>query len=78
MPLTAPVVLPVVIACVSCNQKKGNRTPQQAGMKLLKKATRPRWTPFFRTAQKRITYREWLPFISLADASYWNVELTED
>ena len=50
----------------------------QLGMKLLRKATRPRWTPFFRTAQKRITYREWLPFISLADASYWNVELTQD
>ena len=68
----------VVCSCIECNLHKGGRTPEQAGMKLLKKATRPRWTPFFRTAQKRITYREWLPFISLADASYWNVELTED
>jgi 5-methylcytosine-specific restriction endonuclease McrA len=68
----------VVCSCIECNLRKGGRTPEQAGMKLLKKATRPRWTPFFRTAQKRITYREWLPFISLADASYWNVELTQD
>ncbi|MBK7863249.1 MAG: HNH endonuclease [Archangiaceae bacterium] len=68
----------VVCSCIECNLHKGGRTPEQAGMKLLKKATRPRWTPFFRTAQKRITYREWLPFISLADASYWNVELTQD
>jgi len=68
----------VVCSCIECNLHKGGRTPEQAGMKLLKKASRPRWTPFFRTAQKRITYREWLPFISLADASYWNVELTED
>ena len=68
----------VVCSCIECNLAKGGRTPEQAGMKLLKKATRPRWTPFFRTAQKRITYREWLPFISLADASYWNVELTQD
>ena len=68
----------VVCSCIECNLSKGGRTPEQAGMKLLKKPTRPRWTPFFRTAQKRITYREWLPFISLADASYWNVELTQD
>jgi 5-methylcytosine-specific restriction endonuclease McrA len=68
----------VVCSCIPCNLSKGGRTPEQAGMKLLKKPTRPRWTPFFRTAQKRITYREWLPFISLADASYWNVELTQD
>jgi 5-methylcytosine-specific restriction endonuclease McrA len=68
----------VVCSCIPCNLSKGGRTPEQAGLKLLKKPTRPRWTPFFRTAQKRITYREWLPFISLADASYWNVELTQD
>ena len=68
----------VVCSCIACNLQKGGRTPEQAGMKLLKKATRPRWTPFFRTASKRVTYREWLPFISLADASYWNVELTQD
>jgi len=68
----------VVCSCIECNLSKGGRTPEQAGMKLLRKPTRPRWTPFFRTAQKRITYREWLPFISLADASYWNVELTQD
>jgi 5-methylcytosine-specific restriction endonuclease McrA len=68
----------VVCSCIECNLHKGGRTPEQAGMKLLKKATRPRWTPFFRTAQKRVTYREWLPFISVADASYWNVELTDD
>jgi hypothetical protein len=47
-------------------------------MKLLKVPTRPRWTPFFRGASRRITYREWLPFLNLADASYWNVELLDD
>jgi 5-methylcytosine-specific restriction endonuclease McrA len=68
----------VVCSCIECNLHKGGRTPEQAGMKLLKRPSRPRWTPFFRTAQKRVTYREWLPFISIADASYWNVELTDD
>jgi hypothetical protein len=26
----------IVASCKPCNQKKGNRTPEQAGMKLLK------------------------------------------
>jgi 5-methylcytosine-specific restriction endonuclease McrA len=68
----------VVCSCVECNLKKGGRTPDQAAIKLLKRPVRPRWTPFFRGAAKRITYREWLPFLNIADASYWNVELKED
>lgn len=65
----------VVCSCIDCNLKKGGRTPEQAGMKLLKRPVRPRWTPLFRGASKKVTYREWLPFLTLADASYWNVEL---
>ncbi|PTL85450.1 HNH endonuclease [Vitiosangium sp. GDMCC 1.1324] len=68
----------VVCSCVPCNLRKGGRTPEQAGMRLLKVPVRPRWTPFFRGASRRITYREWLPFLNLADASYWNVELLDD
>ncbi|HYO59663.1 HNH endonuclease [Archangium sp.] len=68
----------VVCSCVPCNLRKGGRTPEQAGMRLLKVPMRPRWTPFFRGASRRITYREWLPFLNLADASYWNVELLDD
>jgi 5-methylcytosine-specific restriction endonuclease McrA len=68
----------VVCSCVPCNLRKGGRTPEQAGMKLLKVPVRPRWTPLFRGAARRVTYREWLPFLNLADASYWNVELLDD
>lgn len=68
----------VVCSCLPCNLKKGGRTPSQAEMKLLKKPVRPRWTPFFRSPAKRITYREWLPFLNVADASYWNVELLDE
>lgn len=67
----------VVCSCVPCNLKKGGRTPEQAGLRLLHKPIRPRWTPLFRGAIRRVTYREWLPFLSLADASYWNVELLD-
>ena len=68
----------VVCSCVPCNLRKGGRTPEQAGIKLLRTPARPRWTPFFRGAARRVTYSEWLPFLNLADASYWNVELLDD
>jgi 5-methylcytosine-specific restriction endonuclease McrA len=32
----------VVVACVKCNLKKGNRTPQEAGMQLLTKPIKPK------------------------------------
>ena len=68
----------VVCSCVPCNLRKGGRTPFEAGMRLHKVPMRPRWTPLFRAPPRKSTYREWLPFLSLADASYWNVELLDD
>jgi 5-methylcytosine-specific restriction endonuclease McrA len=68
----------VVCSCVPCNLRKGGRTPEQARMHLLKKPVRPRWTPLFRGAARRVTYREWLPFLTLAEASYWSVELLDE
>lgn len=35
-------------ACKSCNQRKGGRTPEQAGMKLLRKIVSPRYMLFQR------------------------------
>ena len=35
----------IVTACKPCNQRKGGRTPAQAGMHLVKKPTRPTWLP---------------------------------
>ena len=68
----------VVCCCIDCNLTKGARTPDQAGMKLMKTPVRPRWTPTFRTQSGKVRYREWLPFLGMADASYWNVELRDD
>lgn len=67
----------VVCSCVPCNLHKGGRTPLEAGMKLLKVPVRPKWTPIFKAPISR-AYREWLPFLTLVDASYWNVELEEE
>ena len=67
----------VVCCCVDCNVAKGARTLDQAGLKLLKVPVRPRWTPTFRADSDKIRYREWLPFLDLLNASYWNAELVE-
>ena len=43
----------VVTACKACNQRKGARTPQEAGMKLLSKPTRPRYIAFVLLSEAR-------------------------
>ena len=35
----------IVTACRDCNQRKGNRTPDEAGMRLAKRPSTPRWLP---------------------------------
>ncbi len=35
----------IVTACKPCNQRKGGRTPQQAGMHLIRKPRYPTWLP---------------------------------
>jgi 5-methylcytosine-specific restriction endonuclease McrA len=68
----------VVCCCVPCNLRKGARTPEMAALKLLKKPVRPHWTPTFKTPGGRVAYREWLPFLGIADAAYWNTELQDE
>ncbi len=58
----------LVACCPECNHKKGNRTPQQAGMKLLRKPQKPRFIPYlsystFRAALRNRQWRDYLePF----------------
>jgi 5-methylcytosine-specific restriction endonuclease McrA len=59
-----------VLACVDCNTRKADRTPQQAGLKLQCVPSRPRWKPFYASADVRIS--SWSRFVSDA---YWNAEL---
>jgi 5-methylcytosine-specific restriction endonuclease McrA len=67
----------VVCSCVACNLRKGGRTPEEAGMRLLRQPVRPRWTPLFRAAARRVLHAEWRPFLTVADAAYWNAELED-
>ncbi len=68
----------VVCCCVPCNLRKGSKLAYEAGMKLLKQPARPKWTPGFRAPGGKIAHREWIPFLGIADASYWNTELLDE
>lgn len=67
----------IVCSCIRCNLRKGGRTPEEAGLRLLKRPVRPRWSPAFRAPVVRF-YEAWLPFLTEADLAYWNVELAND
>jgi 5-methylcytosine-specific restriction endonuclease McrA len=67
----------VVCSCLPCNRRKGGRSPEEAGMGLLRKPFRPQWTPFMLETFSMRRYHEWLPFLSTVDAAYWNAELLE-
>jgi len=50
----------IVTACKKCNQKKGGRTPEQAGLKLKKNPTKPIWLPKERiTLQIKYPNEKW-------------------
>lgn len=55
----------VVTACRSCNQRKANRTPEQARMPLLNRPEQPQWLPEreFRIAQES-AHENWGNYIT--------------
>ena len=60
-----------VLACVRCNERKGDRKPEEVGMRLLKQPRRPRWAPSF-GIPLRHRKESWEKFISDV---YWDIEL---
>ena len=57
-----------VLACVDCNSKKANRTPEEAGMKLRKQPKKPHGKLIRYDGLKRV--KSWEAFLGEA---YWNV-----
>lgn len=56
-----------VLACRRCNRKKRNRTPNQAGMMLLREPRAPRWSPFVEVPKTHLR-PSWERFV---DAKVW-------
>jgi 5-methylcytosine-specific restriction endonuclease McrA len=57
-------------SCLGCNSKKANKTPEEAGMTLLR-------TPKKSKPGMLAPYDEWIPFLDVVSASYWNASLEE-
>ena len=69
----------VVVACVYCNQRKGGRTPAQAGMILRSTPVKPKRlpeVPAFPVASRASVPESWKDW--LRDAVYWEAELEHD
>jgi len=75
LPLTVDHIVPrnfggkhtwdnLICACLRCNNKKGNRTPEQADMKLLKKPGRPSHL-FYLQFYIDNPHKTWRPYLFL-------------
>lgn len=62
----------LVCCCVTCNARKGGRTPSQAGMTLIRKPIRPKRNPVINLRLGHDKYASWRAFLENA---YWSVEL---
>jgi 5-methylcytosine-specific restriction endonuclease McrA len=62
----------LVCACIRCNAKKGGRTPDQAGVPLIRKPVRPKRNPMITVRLGQERYQSWRTFL---DHAYWSVEL---
>ena len=81
-----------VLACVDCNKRKANCTPEEAGMKLrkyvkdangslvpvfYKRPTVPKWSPIYCVKKQKLPV-SWSKFLTdFVDDIYWNTELEE-
>jgi len=62
------------LSCIPCNSKKANRTPEEAGMKLLVAPAKPKWQGIGKTIslspmKVRVSWQK------LIDRAYWDTEL---
>jgi len=56
----------IVTACYPCNERKGGRTPEQAGMKLLRMPAKPHALPLHTVFMEHNNVPDaWLPYVNL-------------
>jgi 5-methylcytosine-specific restriction endonuclease McrA len=62
----------IVCACVSCNVRKGGRTPKEAHLSLIRRPEKPKRSPMLNLKLTHRKYQSWKTFL---DNAYWSVEL---
>jgi hypothetical protein len=64
----------IALSCLNCNTKKAAKTLEEAGMKLLNKPIKPKWSALQCQLGQHFP-NSWKTFM---DSYYWNVSLEED
>lgn len=64
----------VTLACIVCNSRKGDRTPDQAHMPLHRRPRQPHWLSSFTSHLRNPDNELWKQFV---DVAYWTVKLDE-
>ncbi len=59
----------VVCSCLRCNSRKGNRTPDEAGMRLVRPPVRPQQNPALSIKLDSPRYESWRPFLKSGNAN---------
>jgi 5-methylcytosine-specific restriction endonuclease McrA len=62
----------VVCSCLLCNVRKGNRMPEEAGLRLISRPGKPSWHPLLKLVLSEKFHESWKNFV---DVAYWNVEI---
>lgn len=64
----------IVLSCISCNTRKADKTPEEAGMRLLVQPSRPKWK-----GVRTVTVNTPMPipvsWQALIDRAYWDSDL---
>lgn len=55
----------VVTSSISCNSRKANKLPHEAGLRLIRKPFKPKWRPFIASLLNRETDEAWHHFLNL-------------
>jgi 5-methylcytosine-specific restriction endonuclease McrA len=64
----------IVCSCIPCNTRKANRLPHDAGLRLVRKPSKPKWRPVISMLLEAKHKELWKDYLDLA---YWNVELED-
>ncbi len=54
----------IVVSCVGCNAHKRDRSPEEAGMRLMRAPRQPRWHPATAIRPVLEPHPDWLPFLA--------------
>lgn len=68
----------IVCSCIACNHRKGGRTPEKAGMRLLSRPAEPPYSIFMHVSPQEPLLHAWRIYMNPIDFAYWNLELKKE